>query len=62
MVLRKICDAKREQGTGDWRKLHNEELLVLTIYLSSCQMWRMRLLRHVACMEETSMWDFSGKM
>jgi hypothetical protein len=31
-VLRKICGTKREQGTGDWRKLHNEELLVLTKY------------------------------
>jgi hypothetical protein len=57
-----MCGAKKEQVTGDWRKLHNEELLVLTKYFSSCQIWRMRLLRHVACMEETCMWVFSGKM
>jgi len=26
MVLRMILGPKREGGTGDWRKLHNEEL------------------------------------
>jgi hypothetical protein len=61
-VLRKICGAKREQATGDWRKVHNVELLVLTKYYSGYQIWRMRLLRHVACMEETCICDFSGKM
>jgi hypothetical protein len=25
-VLRRICGPKRDEGTGDWRKLHNEEL------------------------------------
>jgi len=25
-VLRKIFRPKREEGTGDWRRLHNEEL------------------------------------
>jgi hypothetical protein len=25
-VLRTICDPKRSEVTGDWRKLHNEEL------------------------------------
>jgi len=25
-VLRRIFDAKRDEVTGEWRKLHNEEL------------------------------------
>jgi hypothetical protein len=25
-VLRRICGLKREEGAGDWRRLHNEEL------------------------------------
>jgi hypothetical protein len=25
-VLRKICRPKRDEVTGEWRKLHNEEL------------------------------------
>jgi len=25
-VLRKIFEPKRDEGTGEWRKLHNEEL------------------------------------
>jgi len=25
-VLRRICGPKKEKGTGEWRKLHNEEL------------------------------------
>jgi hypothetical protein len=25
-VLRKIFGPKREEGTGDWRKIHSEEL------------------------------------
>jgi hypothetical protein len=25
MVLRRICGPKRDEVTGDWRKLHNEE-------------------------------------
>jgi hypothetical protein len=25
-VLRRIFDPKRDEVTGDWRKLHNEEL------------------------------------
>jgi hypothetical protein len=26
MVLRRICRPKRDEMTGNWRKLHNEEL------------------------------------
>jgi hypothetical protein len=25
-VLRRISEPKRDEGTGEWRKLHNEEL------------------------------------
>jgi hypothetical protein len=25
-VLKKICETKRDKVTGEWRKLHNEEL------------------------------------
>jgi hypothetical protein len=25
-VLRRICGAKRDEVTGEWRKLHNDEL------------------------------------
>jgi len=25
-VLRRICGPKRDEVTGEWRKLHNEEL------------------------------------
>jgi hypothetical protein len=28
-VLRRICGPKREEITGEWRKLHNEELHIL---------------------------------
>jgi hypothetical protein len=26
MVVRRIFELKRDEGTGGWRKLHNEEL------------------------------------
>jgi len=28
-VLRDICGAERDEVTGEWRKLHNEELYYL---------------------------------
>ena len=28
-VLRKVFGPKRDEGTGEWRKLHNEELIDL---------------------------------
>jgi hypothetical protein len=42
MVLRKIFGPKKEEVTGDWRKLHNEELIWLIISR------RMRWAGHVA--------------
>jgi hypothetical protein len=52
-VLRRIFGPKKDEVTGEWRKLHNEELNDL--YCSSTIVWviklrRMRRAGHVACM------------
>ena len=54
-VLRRIFGLKRDEVTGEWRKLYNEELNDL--YYSSNVVWfiksrRMRWAGHVACMGE----------
>jgi hypothetical protein len=54
-VLRRIFGSKRDDVTGDWRKLHNEELNDL--YSSLNIVWviksgRMRWVVHVARMRE----------
>jgi hypothetical protein len=54
-VLRRIFGPKREEVTGEWRRLHNEELYDL--YLSPYIIWviksrRMRWAGHVARMGE----------
>ncbi|KAJ4431503.1 hypothetical protein ANN_20101 [Periplaneta americana] len=55
-VLRKIFGAKRDEVTGEWRKLHNIELH--TLYYSSeiirnIKSRRLRWAGHVACMGES---------
>jgi hypothetical protein len=55
-VLRVIFGPKRNEVTGEWRKLHNEGLNDL--YCSPSIIWvmksrRMRWAGHVACMVET---------
>jgi hypothetical protein len=50
-VLRRIFGPKKDEVTGGWRKLHNEELLKLYSSPSIIRMFksrRMRLEGHVA--------------
>jgi hypothetical protein len=54
-VLRSIFGPKRDEVTGEWRKLHNEELRDLYSSPNIIRMIksrRMRLARHVARIEE----------
>jgi hypothetical protein len=54
-VLRRIFGPKRDEATGEWRKLHNEELHDLYSSPSIIRIMksrRMRWARHVARMEE----------
>jgi hypothetical protein len=56
MVLRRIFVPKRDEVTGEWRKLHNKELNDL--YSLSNIVWviksrRLRWSGHVAHMEES---------
>jgi hypothetical protein len=46
-VLRRIFDAKRDEVTGDWRKLHNEELRNLYSSPNIIMSRRMRWAGHV---------------
>jgi hypothetical protein len=55
VILRRIFGLKRDEVTGGWRKLHNEELHNLYSSLSIIRMIksrRMRWARHVARMGE----------
>ena len=52
-VLRRIFELKRDEGTGEWRKLHNEELNDLYSspnVIQVVKLGRMRWVGHVACM------------
>jgi hypothetical protein len=54
-VLRRIFGTGRDEVTGEWRKLHDEELHNLYSSLNIIRMMtsrRMRLAGHVARMEE----------
>ena len=58
-VLRKIFGPTRDEITGDWRKLHNEELNDLYCSLSIVRVikWkRMRWARNVARMGEAEVY------
>jgi hypothetical protein len=62
-VLRRIFGPKRDEVTGEWRKLHSEELHIL---YSSPNIWQiksrtMRWAGHVACMGEKCVQGFDGK-
>jgi hypothetical protein len=54
-VLRRIFGRERNEVTGKWRKLHNEELHILYSYpniIRQIKSWRMRWAGHVARMGE----------
>jgi hypothetical protein len=54
-VLRKIFGPKRDEVTGEWRKLHNEELRDLYSLPSIIRIIKLRRMRwagHVARMRE----------
>jgi hypothetical protein len=54
-ALRRIFGPKRDEVTGEWRKLHNEELHNLYSYTDNIRQvksWRMRWAEHVARMGE----------
>jgi hypothetical protein len=64
-VLRKICGPKREKATGEWIKLHNEELNYLyssSTIVRAMKSRRMRWAGHVArMMGERCVQGFGGK-
>jgi hypothetical protein len=54
-VLRRIFGPKRDEVTGEWRKLHSEELHILYSspnIIRHIKSRRMRCVGHVACMGE----------
>ena len=54
-VLRRICGPRRDEVTGEWRRLHNEELNDLhcsPIMARVIKSRRMRWTGHVALMGE----------
>jgi hypothetical protein len=56
-VLRRVFGPKRDEVTGEWRKLHNEELRDLYSSSSIIRMIKLRRMRwagHVARMREKS--------
>jgi hypothetical protein len=60
-VLRRIFGPKRDEVTGEWRKLHSEELHNLYLFpdiVRQIKSRRMRLAGHVACMGETKVYGF----
>jgi hypothetical protein len=54
-VLGRIFGPKGDEVTGEWRKLHNEELHILYSFpniIRQIKSRRMRWVGHVACMGE----------
>jgi hypothetical protein len=63
-VLRRIFGPKRDEVTGEWRKLHNEELHILYSspnIIRQIESRSMRWTGHVACMGEECVQGFDGK-
>jgi hypothetical protein len=62
-VLRRIFGPKRDEVTGEWRRLHNEELYAL-YFSPNIRVIKSRRLRwagHVARMGERCIQGFSGE-
>jgi hypothetical protein len=53
-MLRRIFGPKRDEVTGEWRRLHDEELYVLCSHqmLFGCPKLRLRRVQHVTCRGE----------
>ena len=51
-VLRRVFGPKRDEVTGEWRKLHNDGSVLLTEYCAVVKSRRMRWAGHVARMGE----------
>jgi hypothetical protein len=64
-ILRRIFGPKRNEATGEWRKLHSEELHNLFSFaniIRQIKSRRMRWVGHVSCMgEERKVQGFGGK-
>jgi len=62
-VLRRIFGHKRDEVTGEWRKLHNEGLndLYSTSSIRVIKSRRMRRAGHVAQMGERHIQGFGGE-
>jgi hypothetical protein len=63
-VLRRIFGPKRDEVTGEWRKLHNEELHILFSSLNiigQIKSRRMRWAGHVSRVGEEILQGFGGR-
>jgi hypothetical protein len=62
--MRRILGLRRDEVTGEWRKLHNEELHILYSspnVIRKIRLRRMRWAGHVARMGEKSVQGFGRK-
>jgi hypothetical protein len=64
MVLRRIFGPKRDEVTGEWRKLHNEELndlYISHIVFQVIKSRRMRWAGQVACRRKRCVQGLGGE-
>jgi len=63
MVLRRIFGPRRDEVTGEWRRLHNKELNDLYSSPNMVRVIKLRRMRwagHVACMGKERVWGCIG--